>query len=175
MTAQAPPPDAAPLDVGGASRRIIVIGAMLALFLAAIDATIVGTAVPRIVGDLGGLDLLAWVFTSYLLASTVVLPLAGKLGDLFGRKPLFLVAVVVFVAGSMVAGAAQSMTQLLVARGVQGVGAGMIFASTFAVVADLYSPLERGRIQGAVAGVFGVSSVIGPTLGGWITDVSTWR
>ena len=175
MIAQAPPPDAAPLDVGGASRRIIVIGAMLALFLAAIDATIVGTAVPRIVGDLGGLDLLAWVFTSYLLASTVVLPLAGKLGDLFGRKPLFLVAVVVFVAGSMVAGAAQSMTQLLVARGVQGVGAGMIFASTFAVVADLYSPLERGRIQGAVAGVFGVSSVIGPTLGGWITDVSTWR
>ena len=175
MSAQPPAFDAAPLEVDARSRRLVVLGAMLAMFLAAIDATIVGTAVPRIVGDLGGIDLLAWVFTSYLLASTVTLPLAGKLGDLFGRKPLFLVAVVIFVAASMGAGAAQSMEVLIGARAVQGIGGGMIFATTFAVIADLYSPLERGRVQGAVAGVFGIASVVGPTLGGWITDVSTWR
>ena len=167
MTAQPPAFDAAPLEVDARSRRLVVLGAMLAMFLAAIDATIVGTAVPRIVGDLGGIDLLAWVFTSYLLASTVTLPLAGKLGDLYGRKPLFLVAVVVFVTASMVSGAAQSMELLIAARAAQGIGGGMIFASTLAVIADLYSPLERGHVQGAVAGVFGIASVIGPTLGGW--------
>jgi EmrB/QacA subfamily drug resistance transporter len=175
LTAQPPGFDAAPLELDARSRRLVVVGAMLAMFLAALDATIVGTAVPSIVGDLGGIDLLAWVFTAYLLASTVTLPLAGKLGDLFGRKPLFLVAVVLFVAASMVAGAAQSMELLIGARAVQGIGSGMIFASTLAVIADLYSPLERGRVQGVIAGVFGIASVIGPTLGGWITDASTWR
>ena len=174
MTNQ-PPSPAAPLEVDARARRLIVVGAMLALFLAAIDATIVGTAVPSIVGDLGGIDLLAWVFTAYLLTSTVTLPLAGKFGDLFGRKPLFLVAVVIFVIGSVAAGLAPSMEALIGTRVVQGIGAGLIFATTMAVIADLYSPLERGRVQGAVAGVFGIASVIGPTLGGWITDVSTWR
>lgn len=165
----------APIEVDARARRLIVVGAMLAMFLAAIDATIVGTAVPSIVGDLGGLDLLAWVFTSYLLTSTVTLPLAGKFGDLFGRKPLFLVAVVIFVIASVAAGVSPSMEALIGARALQGIGAGLIFATTMAVIADLYSPLERGRVQGAVAGVFGIASVIGPTAGGWITDVSTWR
>ena len=181
MTDQPAPPDqfdppaTAPLEVDARARRLIVVGAMLALFLAAIDATIVGTAVPSIVGDLGGIDLLAWVFTAYLLTSTVTLPLAGKIGDLFGRKPLFLVAVVVFVAASVAAGAAPTMEALIAGRALQGIGAGLIFATTMAVIADLYSPLERGRVQGAVAGVFGIASVVGPTAGGWITDVSTWR
>jgi EmrB/QacA subfamily drug resistance transporter len=170
-----PPSNEAPIAISDAQRRMVIIGGMLALFLAAIDATIVSTAAPKMVSELGGLDLLAWVFTAYMLTSTMTLPLAGKLGDLYGRKPLFLIAVVVFVLGSLLAGLATSMFWLIVARGVQGFGSGMIFASTFAVVADLYSPLERGRVQGAFAGVFGMSSVIGPTLGGWITDVSTWR
>ncbi|MCY4615881.1 MAG: DHA2 family efflux MFS transporter permease subunit, partial [Chloroflexi bacterium] len=174
MTSE-PSVSAAPLEIDARARRLIVVGAMLALFLAAIDATIVGTAVPSIVGDLGGIDLLAWVFTSYLLTSTVTLPLAGKFGDLFGRKPLFLIAVVIFVIASVAAGLAPSMEALIGGRALQGVGAGLIFATTMAVIADLYSPLERGRVQGAVAGVFGIASVIGPTLGGWITDVSTWR
>ena len=174
MTSE-PSVSAAPLEIDARARRLIVVGAMLALFLAAIDATIVATAVPSIVGDLGGIDLLAWVFTSYLLTSTVTLPLAGKFGDLFGRKPLFLIAVVIFVIASVAAGLAPSMEALIGGRALQGVGAGLIFATTMAVIADLYSPLERGRVQGAVAGVFGIASVIGPTLGGWITDVSTWR
>ncbi|MCY4454864.1 MAG: MDR family MFS transporter [Chloroflexi bacterium] len=174
MTNQ-PSVSAAPLEIDARARRLIVVGAMLALFLAAIDATIVGTAVPSIVGDLGGIDLLAWVFTAYLLTSTVTLPLAGKFGDLFGRKPLFLIAVVIFVIASVAAGLAPSMEALIGGRALQGIGAGLIFATTMAVIADLYSPLERGRVQGAVAGVFGIASVIGPTLGGWITDVSTWR
>ena len=168
-------PQEAPLPLSEGSRRIVIAGAMLALFLAAIDQTIVATAVPRIVSDLGGLDLLAWVFSSYMLASTIVVPLAGKLGDQFGRKPLFLVGIVLFIVGSVLAGAAQTMLELVLVRALQGMGAGMIFATTFAVVGDLYSPLERGRVQGAFAGVFGIASVIGPTLGGWITDTSTWR
>ncbi len=174
MTSQFPP-DSAPLEIDARARRLIVVGAMLALFLGALDATIVATAVPSIVGDLGGIDLLAWVFTAYLLTSTVTLPLAGKLGDLYGRKPLFLIAVVIFVIASVAAGLAPSMESLIGARALQGIGAGLIFATTMAVIADLFSPLERGRVQGAVAGVFGIASVIGPTLGGWITDVSTWR
>jgi EmrB/QacA subfamily drug resistance transporter len=148
---------------------------MIALFVAALDQTVVGTAIPRIVADLGGLHLLPWVFTSYMLTSTTAVPIAGKLGDQFGRKPLFLIGLVLFFGSSLAAGAAQSMPQLVVARGVQGLGGGVIMATTFAVVADLYSPLERGRVTGLIAGTFGLASVIGPVVGGALTDAISWR
>ena len=167
-------PDA-PLEIGAASRRLVMVGTLAALFVAAIGQTVVATALPSIVADLGDLDLLSWVFTSYLLTSTIVVLVAGKLGDQFGRKPLFLLAIVFFSAGSAASGVSQSMTQLLIFRAVQGVGGGMLFATSFAVVGDLYAPLERGRIQGLFAGVFGLASVVGPTLGGWVTDSATWR
>lgn len=166
---------AAPVQIDARTRRIIVAGCMCALFLAAVDQTIVSTALPRIIAELQGIDLLAWVFTSYMLASTTVVPLVGKLGDQFGRKPLFLLAISVFMVGSLAAGAAQSMFQLVLFRAVQGVGGGMLFSTIFAVVGDLFTPRERGRMQGLFTGVFGVASVIGPALGGWITDASSWR
>lgn len=175
MAASGGPPMSAPLEVGGTSRRIVMIGTLSALFLAALDQTVVATAFPRIVGELDGLGLLPWVFTAYLLASTSIVPIAGKLGDQFGRKPLFLVAIAVFLGGSFASGAAQTMLQLVIFRGVQGIGGGMLFATAFAVVGDLYAPLERGRIQGLFAAMFGFSSVIGPSLGGWITESASWR
>ncbi len=165
----------APVAVTPGSRRIVIAGTLLALFLAALDQTVVSTALPRIIADLQGIGLLAWVFSAYMLASTIVVPLIGKLGDQFGRKPIFLAAIVIFIAGSVAAGAAQSMLQLVVFRAVQGVGGGMLFATSFAIVGDLYSPLERGRIQGLFAAMFGISSVLGPALGGWITDATSWR
>lgn len=145
------------------------------MFLAAIDQTILSSAFPRIIAELDGLTLLPWVFTAFMLTSTILVPIVGKLGDQFGRKPLFVVAIVVFLVGSVFCGLAQTMVQLIAFRGVQGAGAGMLFATSFAVVADLYAPLERGRIQGLFAGVFGIASVAGPFLGGWLTDSVGWR
>lgn len=161
--------------MSSASRRLIVIATMSALFLAALDQTIVVTAVPRIVAELSGLALLPWVTTSYLLASTTVLPLAGKAGDRFGRRALFLVAIATFLAGSLAAGASQTMLQLVVFRAAQGAGGGMLMATAFAVIGDLYSPRDRGRIQGGLAAVFGIASLIGPIAGGLITDIASWR
>jgi EmrB/QacA subfamily drug resistance transporter len=166
---------AAPVAIDPRTRRIIVAGCMSAMFLAAVDQTIVSTALPRIISDLQGLDLLAWVFTSYMLASTTIVPLVGKLGDQFGRKPLFLLAIAIFLIGSLFAGASQSMYQLVLFRAVQGLGGGMLFSTIFAVVGDLFTPRERGRMQGLFTGVFGVASVVGPALGGWITDATSWR
>src|SRR5690349_2341546 len=120
-------------------------GAMLGLLLAALDQTIVATALPRIVADLHGLDHLSWVVTAYLITSTVTVPLYGKLSDLYGRKALFVVAIVVFLVGSALSGAAQSTTELIVFRGLQGLGAGGLIPLTFAVIGDLFSPRERGR------------------------------
>ncbi|HXL78627.1 MAG TPA: MDR family MFS transporter [Candidatus Eisenbacteria bacterium] len=150
-------------------------GTMLALLLAALDQTIVGTAIPRIVADLNGLDRLAWVTTAYLVTSTTMTPIAGKLGDLFGRKPFLLAGMIGFVVASAFCGLSQDMTQLIVFRGIQGVFGGVLFATVFTVIGDLFPPENRGRAQGLFGAVFGLSSIIGPTAGGFITDHWSWR
>ncbi|HEV1991791.1 MAG TPA: MFS transporter, partial [Candidatus Dormibacteraeota bacterium] len=162
----------------GLSRQKMILataGAMLALLLAALDQTIVGTAIPRIVAELNGLDRLAWVTTAYLVTSTTVTPIAGKLGDLFGRKPFLLAGMIGFVAASALCGLSQDMTQLIIARGVQGIFGGVLFATVFSVIGDLFSASARGRAQGLFGGVFGLASIVGPTLGGFITDNWNWR
>jgi EmrB/QacA subfamily drug resistance transporter len=151
------------------------IGLMLGMLLAAIDQTIVATALPTIVGDLGGLDHLAWVVTAYLLTETVSTPLWGKLGDLYGRKRLFQGAILVFMAGSVLAGVAPSMLLLIVFRGIQGAGAGGLIVLAQAIIADIVSPRERGRYMGFFYGGFGAASVLGPLTGGFITDHLSWR
>jgi EmrB/QacA subfamily drug resistance transporter len=150
-------------------------GAMLGLLLAALDQTIVATALPRIVADLHGLDHLSWVVTAYLVTSTVTVPLYGKLSDLFGRKRLFIFSIGLFLVGSALCGAAQSMTELIVFRGVQGLGAGGLIPLTFAVIGDLFSPRERGRYQGLTGAIWAVAAVAGPLLGGFLTDSVSWR
>jgi len=156
-------------------RTLVTIGVMLALLLAALDTTIVGTALPHVVAELQGLDRYAWVLTAYLVASTLMTPIAGKLGDLFGRKPLLLVGMVGFILASALCGQAQEMTQLIAFRSVQGLFGGTIFATVFASVADIYPPATRARMLGVFSGVFGLASIVGPTLGGYLTDNLSWR
>ena len=167
----------APMTHGLSRNRTILAtaGTMLALLLAALDQTIVGTAIPRIVADLNGLDRLAWVTTAYLVTSTTVTPIAGKLGDLFGRKPFLLAGMIGFVVASAFCGLAQDMTQLIVARGIQGIFGGVLFATVFTVIGDLFAPAQRARAQGLFGGVFGLASIVGPTAGGFITDHWSWR
>ena len=166
-----------PMTHGLSRNRVILAtaGTMLALLLAALDQTIVGTAIPRIVADLNGLDRLAWVTTAYLVTSTTVTPIAGKLGDLFGRKPFLLAGMIGFVVASAFCGLAQDMTQLIVARGIQGIFGGVLFATVFTVIGDLFPPAQRARAQGLFGAVFGLASVVGPTAGGFITDHWSWR
>jgi EmrB/QacA subfamily drug resistance transporter len=157
--------------------RILTIyaGLMVALLLAALDQTIVATALPRIVSDLGGLTQYSWVFTAYMLTSTVTVPLYGKLGDVYGRKFLLLGAIIVFLGGSVLCGVAQGMTQLIVFRAIQGVGAGGLLTLALAVVGSIVPPRDRGRYQGLIGAVFAASSIAGPAAGGLIVDNTTWR
>jgi EmrB/QacA subfamily drug resistance transporter len=157
--------------------RILAIysGLMVTVFLAALDQTIVATALPRVVSDLGGLGSYSWVFTAYLLASTVSVPIWGKLGDIYGRRPLFLVAIPLFLAGSALCGLAQSMPQLVVFRAVQGLGAGGLIPLALATVANIVPPRDRGRYQGLIGGTFATASIVGPALGGLIADNTSWR
>jgi EmrB/QacA subfamily drug resistance transporter len=148
---------------------------MLAMLMASLDQTIVSTALPTIVGDLGGLEHLSWVVTAYLLASTVSTPLYGKLGDLYGRKGVFQFSIVVFLAGSALCGLAHDMTQLIAFRALQGIGGGGLMVGAQAIIADVVSPRERGRYQGYFGAVFAASSVLGPLIGGFFTDNLSWR
>jgi EmrB/QacA subfamily drug resistance transporter len=160
------------------SRRIKVlatVGVMLSLLLAALDQTIVGTALPRIVAELNGLDRYSWLITGYLVASTVIVPIAGKMGDLFGRKPFLIAGMLGFIAASALCGLSQDMNQLIVFRIIQGLFGGMLFASAFTVLADIFPPAQRARMQGLFGGVFGLASIVGPVVGGYITDNLGWR
>jgi EmrB/QacA subfamily drug resistance transporter len=157
--------------------RILAIysGLMVALFLAALDQTIVATALPRVVSDLGGIAQYSWVFTAYMLGSTVTVPLYGRLGDVHGRKPLFIIAILIFLLGSALCGTAQNMWELVIFRAVQGVGAGGLFPLTLAMVGMIVPPRDRGRYQGLIGSVFAAASIIGPLIGGFIVDHGSWR
>jgi EmrB/QacA subfamily drug resistance transporter len=181
-----PQPEPAPVRGDGAApqtlmflpprRKLAILGAiLLTMFLASLDQTVVGTALPRIITDLNGANLYAWVVTAYLLTSTITVPIYGKFSDVFGRKVMLIIGVSIFLFGSWLSGASQNMNQLVLFRAVQGLGAGALFPLVMATIADLYSPRERGRFQGLFGAVFALSFIVGPFIGGWITDNISWH
>jgi EmrB/QacA subfamily drug resistance transporter len=164
-----------PASLGEGSRLLVLGAVLLALFLSSLDQTVVGTALPRIVTDLHGSDQYSWVVTIYLLASTITVPIYGKLSDAYGRKPLLLIGVSLFLVGSALSGLSQSIEQLIIFRAIQGLGAGALVPISLAIVGDLFDARERGRYQGLFGAVFGVSFLLGPLIGGFLTDHVSWH
>lgn len=156
-------------------RTPIMIGLVLGMLLACIDGTVVGTSIPTIIDDLGGAELYTWLITGYLLAETITTPIAGKMSDIYGRKPVFLLGMILFLGGSIFAGFSQSMEWLIIGRAVQGLGGGMLIPVAMATVADLYAPQERGKMQGILGAIFAIASAIGPFIGGLIVDNASWH
>jgi EmrB/QacA subfamily drug resistance transporter len=156
-------------------RDVLIIGLFLGMFFAALDQTVVGTSLPRIIGDLGGLSIMAWVTTAYMLTATTVVPIAGKLADIFGRRVVYILGITIFMIGSALCGFSNSMTQLIIFRGLQGIGGGIMMPMALTIVGDIFPPEKRGKWQGIMGAIFGLSSIVGPTIGGWIVDHSTWH
>lgn len=154
---------------------MVIVGLMLGMLLAALDQTIISTAMPTIIGELGGFDKLTWMHTSYLLASTAIVPAVGKLSDIYGRRLWYLIGIAVFIAGSILCGTADTMVQLIIFRGLQGLGGGMLMPISQTIIGDLFPGVQRAKIQGFMAGTFGFASIMGPKLGGWIVDFWNWR
>jgi EmrB/QacA subfamily drug resistance transporter len=154
---------------------LVTIGIMFSLFLASMESTVVATAMPTIVGQLGGLEHYSWVFSAYMLASTTAVPLYGKLSDIYGRRRIYVIAMALFLTGSVMSGLAQSMTQLIATRALQGLGAGGIQPLAFILIGEMFSLQQRAKMQGFFSGVWGFSSIVGPLLGGFIVDQLTWR
>ncbi|GCE48722.1 EmrB/QacA subfamily drug resistance transporter [Thermosporothrix hazakensis] len=157
------------------SKFFVIVALMLGMSLASLEATIVGTAMPSIVGKLGGVSLYSWVISVYLLTSTTTVPIYGKLADLYGRKAIFIVGSLLFLIGSSASGASQTMVQLIIARAVQGLGAGAVQPIVLTIIGDIFSVEERARVQGLFSGVWGISSIVGPAIGGLIVDHFSWR
>ena len=157
------------------ARRRVLVAVMLAIFLAAIESTVVALAMPTVVASLGGLHVYSWVFSGYLLTQTVTMPLWGRFSDLYGRRPVYLVGLATFLAGSALSGTAQTMTQLIVFRMVQGLGAGSLLTLGYTIIGELFGLERRARLQGYLSGVWGVASMIGPPVGGLLTDHLSWR
>ena len=154
---------------------ITLTGVLMAIFLSSLDQTIVSTAMPQIIADLGGFAHYTWLATAYLVTSTVVLPITGKLTDMYGRKHFYTAGTTLFIVGSLLCGLSQTLTQIIIFRALQGIGAGIMIANAFTVIGDIFPPAERGKYQGLVSAVFGISAVIGPSLGGFITDTFSWH
>jgi EmrB/QacA subfamily drug resistance transporter len=175
MTATTDQYDRAPIELPKRTRLKILAAVLLGIFLAALDQTVVGTALPVIVAELRGNDVYTWAFTAYLLTATVSGPIYGKLSDLLGRRPIFTLGVGIFLAGSLLCGLSQNMAMFIGFRGLQGLGAGALFPMALAIIADIFAPSERGKYQGLFGAVFGVSSLVGPAIGGILTDTVGWH
>jgi EmrB/QacA subfamily drug resistance transporter len=163
------------VELSRTRRRTITVGVLLGMALGALEATVVGTAMPTVIASLGGLEHYSWVFSAYLLTSTASVPIWGRLADLHGRRRLYLVGVAVFVGGSVLSGAAQSMTQLVAFRAIQGLGAGALVPLAMTIIGEIYTVQERPRVQAASSGLWGLASITGPLVGGWLTDTLSWR